>query len=464
MMFGWGRGNDSPEQLAATSEAGGDARLTPGLAAMSAGSGAVGWAPLPVGNDTPRNKQQGQPQPFKLKAHDVKTYLQDRSTAVVDLCSHVDAPADVIFDLLADPHQHERIFDAIESASAELVSEEGPVRKWRLDYRARWRFWKVGGVCDNRLWMTTDRELGTVSFVLREPGFLRKYEGTWTITGPDGRGPGAGSRGAPGGPTRSRGPAAAAAAAAAVAADGGVANATSDQADAVGDLSRLRLRREAAGLAPPSPSACSDTSSEPRSHALRLSSRCSSAGSLTSSSSSGSLERCSAGSASAGRSSSSSSGNNGGGVGDFAGMFAAINNPFTTTTATTALPPLLLTIFRSVPGSAAATSAASAGAGVGIGVGATGFGASHAAQCAVQPPLTQQRLQAPPLYPTTIRVRKAISPKVSPPYPINQVLKGHAAGQVNDMLQGLLVATARKIEEEEQVLLGLGPGPGFKGW
>lgn len=49
-----------------------------------------------------------------------------------------------------------------QSASAELVSEEGPVRRWRLDYRARWKFWKVGGVCDNRLWMTTDRERGTV--------------------------------------------------------------------------------------------------------------------------------------------------------------------------------------------------------------------------------------------------------------------------------------------------------------
>lgn len=50
-----------------------------------------------------------------------------------------------------------------QSANAVLVSEQGPVRRWRLDYRARWKFWKVGGVCENRLWMTTDREAGTVS-------------------------------------------------------------------------------------------------------------------------------------------------------------------------------------------------------------------------------------------------------------------------------------------------------------
>ncbi len=40
---------------------------------------------------------------------------QDRSTAQVDVRAVVsDAPHDIMFDLLADPHQHERIFDAIE--------------------------------------------------------------------------------------------------------------------------------------------------------------------------------------------------------------------------------------------------------------------------------------------------------------------------------------------------------------
>lgn len=34
--------------------------------------------------------------------------------------------------------------------------------------------------------MWTDREAGTVTFKLREPGFLRRYEGTWTITPPGG--------------------------------------------------------------------------------------------------------------------------------------------------------------------------------------------------------------------------------------------------------------------------------------
>jgi hypothetical protein len=39
---------------------------------------------------------------------------------------------------------------AVQSADAELVEEEGPRRKWRLDYKATWSFWKVSGVCENR--------------------------------------------------------------------------------------------------------------------------------------------------------------------------------------------------------------------------------------------------------------------------------------------------------------------------
>eukprot|EP00879_Flechtneria_rotunda_P000595 GHRR01000704.1.p1 GENE.GHRR01000704.1~~GHRR01000704.1.p1 ORF type:complete len:449 (+),score=139.56 GHRR01000704.1:147-1493(+) len=107
--------------------------------------------------------------------------LADRATAAVTLEAHYKFPPHLLFDLLADPHQHEQIFDAIEHASAELLEDNGPRRKWRLDYTARWTFWKVSGLCQNRMWMWTDRDAGTVTFKLREPGFLKKYEGTWRI-------------------------------------------------------------------------------------------------------------------------------------------------------------------------------------------------------------------------------------------------------------------------------------------
>ncbi|KXZ47265.1 hypothetical protein GPECTOR_36g118 [Gonium pectorale] len=148
-MFGLWRSRGAEQQGAADVDG---ALPGLGLASLARAAGAAGaedlsWVPLPASAEKRR-----EPLPYGLKQHRVKAHLQDSSTAVVDLRTVVDAPHDLLFNLLADPYQHERIFDAIESVDADLVLEEGPV-----------------------------------SFELREPGFLRKYEGTWTIIGPGGR-------------------------------------------------------------------------------------------------------------------------------------------------------------------------------------------------------------------------------------------------------------------------------------
>ncbi|GIL45547.1 hypothetical protein Vafri_2711 [Volvox africanus] len=367
---------------------------------------------------------------LKLKVHDLKAHLRDRNTAVVDLRSEVDAPADVIFDLLADPHQHERIFESIEAAAAELVSEDGPVRKWRLDYRARWKFWKIGGVCENRLWMTTDRSCGTVSFVLREPGFLRTYEGTWTITGPDGKGPGA-CRGA------------------------GNVTATAIQPPAA-VVDATRRRSSSTEAPPPSSLPSADQSAisdytEPQSHDLSpyLRARNSSRSSLGSSRSSldgsnsvnafpfpssdespvtfRSTKSVTGGGVNEGSDKSSSGACNSsraGGVSSLAGagVFAAIDSPFT-------LPPRLTT---AVPFPESVTAV------------------SDKPPSPLLPPSPSPPSLLPSRSPATVCIRKSISPKISPPFPMNQMLKGHAAGQVKEMLKGLLVATARKIDDETE--------------
>ncbi|KAL6764421.1 hypothetical protein V8C86DRAFT_1588562 [Haematococcus lacustris] len=103
------------------------------------------------------------------------------SCARVDMEAEVDVPAVAMFKLLANPQEHERIFESIERASSTLIFEEGAKRRYTLDYQARWKFWRVTGVCENRLIMETDADEGTVTFKLREPGFLRTYEGTWQI-------------------------------------------------------------------------------------------------------------------------------------------------------------------------------------------------------------------------------------------------------------------------------------------
>ncbi|KAG2429642.1 hypothetical protein HXX76_010871 [Chlamydomonas incerta] len=419
MVFGWGLGGSAasaragtasggvsagPQERAVIADAGvgaatvdssefgpgssSDAAMTSGgggMVGLAAAMGAddVSWAPLSAGGGSRgaaakagRAAGPKETQPYRFQSHAVKAHLKDRGTAVVDLRAVVaDAPCDVVFDLLADPHQHEHIFEAIESANATLVSEEGPVRRWRLDYRARWKFWKVGGVCDNRLWMTTDREAGTVSFVLREPGFLRRYEGTWTITGPSGKGPG----GAYKTPTTTAATTTAAATAA-----------------SLPFLQRSAHRR--------SPSSTSLSSASGHDESAVASPRSLSSKSSRGSSSSGSSSSGSPSPADTPRSAGTDAGgvSGGGGLGSF---LAAINNPF------------MSSHHHSSSGGAATA--------------------------APQP-------QLQPVSPTTIVVSKCMSPKVAPPFPINQVLKGHAVGQVGDMLEGLLLATAQRIQLDEQ--------------
>lgn len=55
------------------------------------------------------------------------------------------------------------LLSLLQACDSELLEARGGQSKYRLDYRTRWQFWKVSGVCDNKLHMWTDRDAGTVS-------------------------------------------------------------------------------------------------------------------------------------------------------------------------------------------------------------------------------------------------------------------------------------------------------------
>lgn len=109
--------------------------------------------------------------------------LESRNVASCVLESKVEATADYLFSLLADPNKHNTLFDSIEGVTSELLEDDGKgVQKWKVDYEARWKFWRVGGVMKMPVFMQTDKNLHKISFQLREPGFLREYDGEWNIS------------------------------------------------------------------------------------------------------------------------------------------------------------------------------------------------------------------------------------------------------------------------------------------
>jgi Polyketide cyclase / dehydrase and lipid transport len=110
-----------------------------------------------------------------------EVHLKDRYMTCVNCTTLVSASHHKVFDRLADPNIHAAMFKSVEGASAQLIEDSGTRKIWHVDSQARWKFWKLGGSCESKVVFHTDRDSGTATFKLREPGFLKMYEGTWSI-------------------------------------------------------------------------------------------------------------------------------------------------------------------------------------------------------------------------------------------------------------------------------------------
>jgi hypothetical protein len=77
-------------------------------------------------------------------------------------------------DTLHTPHsQH------TQAADAELLETTGPLKKFKLNYTARWKFWKVSGVCENRwVWV------GVGGLTCGRGWPLRQRCGGWPVDAP----------------------------------------------------------------------------------------------------------------------------------------------------------------------------------------------------------------------------------------------------------------------------------------
>lgn len=105
--------------------------------------------------------------------------------ACVNMEAVTSAPADVLFNLLADPTKHVDLFPDVKSVRCRLLEEDGPRRKYEMDTQAQWSFGpaalRIRGQCETKMWLESDSNAGTVTFKLREPGFLEVFECTWRI-------------------------------------------------------------------------------------------------------------------------------------------------------------------------------------------------------------------------------------------------------------------------------------------
>lgn len=265
-----------------------------------------------------------------------------------------------------------------------------------------------------RLWMWTDRNAGTVTFKLREPGFLRRYEGTWTIKP----------------------------------ACGTPMSACYAPADAVAAASVTTSPSSSRYTSP-----CSSASSSPRATAVPAGTGSSSPaswwGSYRTGSSGGSTHGLDLASASPGgmvvsplASVSIMDAGAGlkGAVAAIARMQAAFTQSVTNSasnfgTLANSISSSGLPAFTQLPQLLPCPISPATGP-------------VSRAQEQDEPP--RQRYWDPSLIPTSsiISAETLTSPKVTPPYPLNALLKNQSKGQVDDMLQGLVRAAVAHLQTQ----------------
>lgn len=287
--------------------------------------------------------------------------------------------------------------------------------------------------------MWTDSAAGTVTFKLREPGFLKRYEGTWTITAGCGS-PLAAFSTAPS-------PAAAAAAGA------GAAASLSAAASPASSAYDLRSRTSSSGYASSSSSSCGSTpGSSPRSSwadglstadifGANLSRHVSGASAASSGSSISMrtlpLATVSAGAPTAGipqtlgQSVYSLGSNISSAVFRWLGYSSNADLAAPPPATSQQWPPLLK------PSSPLARAAGSVRS-------FTSSSSSNAqGVAALEPPKLRPMPSSAVILASTLT-----SPKLTPPYPLNALLKVQSKGQVEEMLEGLVRAATAKLQAQ----------------
>lgn len=103
-------------------------------------------------------------------------------TCKVEMQAKLDFPPEKVFDILVDP-DNSRYFTNVSAVTYRNILEDDGAGKQRVEVEqaAAWKFLIFSGVFLTRLFVSQDRNEGSVEFVLAKQGFMKDFTGRWEI-------------------------------------------------------------------------------------------------------------------------------------------------------------------------------------------------------------------------------------------------------------------------------------------
>eukprot|EP00210_Caulerpa_lentillifera_P003357 g3203.t1 len=109
--------------------------------------------------------------------------IQDKDcTCHAVMSARLEAKPNQVFEIFERP-DYDKIFEIFKLVKTHrVIKNDGSGHKEvDLEFDAQWRFWKVAGTCFIPISMKMNKDIGKIDFVQKESGFLKVYQGSWSI-------------------------------------------------------------------------------------------------------------------------------------------------------------------------------------------------------------------------------------------------------------------------------------------
>lgn len=134
-----------------------------------------------------RVKLENQLQAWRENSHwvdpapKIEVTVPKGSLCHLDATAQVGLPPDAVFDIVIDP-ENKNVFKNIKEVKyRKLLEDEGHRQLVEVEQAAIWRFLWWSGTISVRVFVEQDRRNHTMKFRLAKEGFMKKFEGSWTL-------------------------------------------------------------------------------------------------------------------------------------------------------------------------------------------------------------------------------------------------------------------------------------------